>query len=130
MADGPLAKVEMAAATFYVADLDAAVAWYAGKLGLTPVSTGKDGHPYAVFSLGGSIVVLEPIEAALEPAPIGNESTTLNLVVKSDAQAARAAMVEKGVRCSEIVSSPGFRSFLFRDLDGNRYYFAQPAKPA
>jgi catechol 2,3-dioxygenase-like lactoylglutathione lyase family enzyme len=118
----------MAVATFYVADLDAAVEWYADKLGLTPVSIGKDGHPYAVFQLGATIVVLEPIEAALEPAPIGAESTTLNLVVKSDAQEARTALVANGVRCGEIVSSPGFHSFLFRDLDGNRYYFAQPAR--
>jgi catechol 2,3-dioxygenase-like lactoylglutathione lyase family enzyme len=130
MTDGVLAKVEMAAATFYVADLDAAVTWYADKLGLTPVSIGKDGHAYAVFQLGGTLVVLEPIEAALEPAPIGAESTTLNLVVKADAPAARSELIAKGVRCGEIVSSPGFHSFLFRDLDGNRYYFAQPAKPA
>jgi catechol 2,3-dioxygenase-like lactoylglutathione lyase family enzyme len=127
MSDGPLAKIEMLATTLYVEDLDAALAWYADKLGLTPMSVGKDGHAYAVFQLGGTLVVLEPIEAALEPAPIGAESTTLNLVIKRDAQESRTELIAKGVRCGAIVSSPGFHSFLFRDLDGNRYYFAQPA---
>jgi catechol 2,3-dioxygenase-like lactoylglutathione lyase family enzyme len=123
--DGPIGPIEMAAATLYAADLDAAVEWYAAKLGLTPLSFGKDGHAYAVFQMGASIVVLEPIEAALEPSPPGSESTTINLVVKRNADGIRADLLAKGVSCGEIVESPGFRSFLIRDLDGNRYYVAR-----
>jgi catechol 2,3-dioxygenase-like lactoylglutathione lyase family enzyme len=128
MADdnGPLGSVDLAATTLYAADLDAAVNWYGENLGLTPVTVGKDGHAYAVFQLAGSLVVLEPIEAALEPAPPGSESTTINLVVKRNADDVRDELCARGVRCGEIVESPSFRSFLIRDLDGNRYYVAQP----
>jgi catechol 2,3-dioxygenase-like lactoylglutathione lyase family enzyme len=132
MADdnGPLGAVDLAATTLYAADLDAAIDWYGENLGLTPISLGKDGHAYAVFQLGGSVVVLEPIEAALEPAPPGSESTTINLVVKRNADEIRNDLRAKGVRCGEIVESPNFRSFLIRDLDGNRYYVAQPVTKA
>jgi len=122
---GPLGAVDLAATTLYAADLDAAVRWYAEKLGLTPMNVGTDGHPFAVFSLGGTLVVLEPIEAALEPSPPGTESTTINLVVKRDADEIRSELLAKGVRCGDVVESPNFRSFLIRDLDGNRYYVAQ-----
>jgi catechol 2,3-dioxygenase-like lactoylglutathione lyase family enzyme len=124
---GPIGTIDLAAITFYTADLDAAIDWYGAKLGLTPMSVGKDGHPFAVFRLGGSIVVLEPIEAALEPTPPGHESATINLVVKRNADAIRADLIANGVSCGEIVSSPNFRSFLIRDLDGNRFYIAQTA---
>jgi catechol-2,3-dioxygenase len=126
----PLGPVDVAAATLYTLDLDAAVAWYGECLGLTPMTVGTDGHRYAVFHLGGSLVVLEPIEAALEPVPPGSDSTTINLVVQRDADDIRADLIARGVRCGEIVDSPNYRSFLIRDLDGNRFYVAQPvAKP-
>ena len=121
----PLGAVELAATTLYAADLDAAVQWYADKLGLTPINVGKDGHPFAVFQIGGTLVVLEPTEAALEPSPPGSESTTINLVVKRDADEIRSDLSAVGVTCGEIVESPNFRSFLIRDLDGNRFYVAQ-----
>jgi len=109
----------------YAADLDAAIAWYGDVLGLEPIFTGTDGHRFATYQIAGALVVLEPIEAALEPAPPGAESTTINLVVDRDADEIRADLLSHGVTCSEIVTSPHYRSFLFRDLDGNRYYAAQ-----
>lgn len=124
---GPLGTIDLAATTLYVSDLDAALAWYADKLGLTPVSSGTDGHRYATFQLGSALVVLEPIEAALEPSPRGTENMTINLVVRRDAEDIRNDLIASGVQCGEIVTS-GFRSFLVRDLDGNRFYIAQPAK--
>lgn len=127
MADdhGPLGTIDLAATTLYAVDLDAAIAWYGDKLGLTPINVSKDGHPFAVFRIGGTLVVLEPIEAALEPAPPGSESTTINLVTKRNADEVRDTLTAKGVNCGEVVESPNFRSFLIRDLDGNRYYVAQ-----
>jgi catechol 2,3-dioxygenase-like lactoylglutathione lyase family enzyme len=122
----PIGPGDLAATTFYTADLDAAIDWYRERLGLTPASVGKDGHRFAVYSLGASTVVLEPIEAALEPAPPGAESTTINLVVRRDAEDIRRDLIANGVSCGEVVVSPHFRSFLIRDLDGNRYYVAQP----
>jgi catechol 2,3-dioxygenase-like lactoylglutathione lyase family enzyme len=118
---GPLGIVGLVAVTLYVTDLDKALAWYEEKLGLTPLAVGSDGHQYASFSLGGSIVVLEPIEAALEPEPLGSDNTTLNVLIEDDPVAVRAALLERGVSCGEIVVS-GFVSFLMRDLDGNRFY--------
>jgi catechol 2,3-dioxygenase-like lactoylglutathione lyase family enzyme len=122
---GPLGTIDLAATTLYANDLDAAVAWYDDKLGLTPINISKDGHPFAVFRIGGTLVVLEPIEAALEPSPPGAESTTINLVTKRNADEIRGELIANGVGCGEIVESPNFRSFLIRDLDGNRYYVAQ-----
>jgi catechol 2,3-dioxygenase-like lactoylglutathione lyase family enzyme len=122
---GPLGNISLVAVTLYVADLDKALAWYQKKFGLAPMAVGSDGHAYASFSLGGAIVVLEPIEAALEAAPRGSENTTLNVVVDRDPEDVRAELIERGVTCGEIVLS-GFASFLVRDLDGNRFYITRP----
>lgn len=124
----PLGTVTFVAVTLYVADLDAALAWYAEKFGITPAAVGSDGHAYAAFSLGGSTVVLEPIEAALEPAARGSENTTLNVVVDRDPVEVREDLLARGVECGEIVRS-GFASFLVRDLDGNRFYVTRPLHP-
>lgn len=116
----------MVAVTLYVADLDLALAWYAKKFGLEPMSVGSDGHSYAAFSMGGAIVVLEPIEAALEPAGRGAENTTLNVMVDRDPAEVRAELLSRGVSCSELVFS-NYVSFLIRDLDGNRFYISRAA---
>ena len=126
-AQSPLGTIGLAATTYYVADLDAAVAWYADKLGLQPMSVGKDAEPYASFLLGGGIVVLEPITAALDAAAPGSESTTINLVVDADPDEVREELLRRGVECGAVVKSPNFASFLMRDLDGNRYYVTRPA---
>lgn len=125
MSDSPLGTISLVAVTLYVADLDKALAWYAENLGLTPTNEGSDGHRFAAFTLGGTIVVLEPIEAALEPAARGAENTTLNVIVDRDPVDVRADLLSRGVECSEIVLS-GFASFLVRDLDGNRFYITRP----
>ena len=83
-AESPLGMIQLAATSFYVSDIDAAVAWYDEKFGLQPAMAGVDGHRYASFVLGGSFVVLEPREAALEPADPGPETTTVNLIVDRD----------------------------------------------
>lgn len=127
MSDSPLGNVELVAVTLYVADLDAALAWYAEKFGLEPMSTGSDGHRFAAFSIGGSIVVLEPIEAALEPASRGAENTTLNVMVDRDPAEVREELLSRGVVCGELVYS-GYVSFLVRDLCGNRFYVTRPRK--
>jgi catechol 2,3-dioxygenase-like lactoylglutathione lyase family enzyme len=124
--ESPLGTIQLAATTFYVADLDAALGWYEEKLGLTPVSVGKDGHRYASFVLGRAILVLEPIEAALEPTALGAENTTINLVVDEDPLVVRDQLLQRDVPCGPAVVS-NFVSFLVRDLDGNRFYVTRPA---
>jgi catechol 2,3-dioxygenase-like lactoylglutathione lyase family enzyme len=122
----PLGKIELAATSFYVRDLDDAVAWYKDKLGLSPVAMGKDGHGYASFLMGSAIVVLEPLEAALEAAEPGLESSTINVVVSRDPGEVRSDLEARGVSCGPLVPSPNFVSFLIRDLDGNRFYVTRP----
>jgi catechol-2,3-dioxygenase len=124
--DSPFGTVGLVAITLYVADLDDALAWYAEKLGLTPMSVGSDGHQFAAFSIGGAIVVLEPIEAALEPATRGSENTTLNVMVDRDPADVRAELIGRGVACGELVFS-NYVSFLIRDLCGNRFYISRAA---
>ncbi len=121
-----LGDIGLVAITLYVADLDAALDWYDEKLGLQPMSVGSDGHRFAAFSLGGAIVVLEPIEAALEPAIRGAENTTLNVMIDRDPVDVRAELLGNGVSCSDIVVS-NYVSFLIRDLDGNRFYISRAA---
>lgn len=128
--DGPLGAVTLAATTLYVSDLDTAAAWYLDKLGLQPMAVGVDPDRYASYLMGGAIVVLEPRSAALEGSPPGSESTTVNLVVDRDPGEVRPDLVERGVACGELVESSAFRSFLMRDLDGNRFYVTRPVSDA
>lgn len=123
---GPLGTIQLAATSFYVKDLDRAVAWYLDKLGLSPVAVGTDGHGYASFMMGSSIVVLEPLEAALEAAEPGQESSTINVIVSRDPSEVRTDLMKRGVSCGTLVPSPNFVSFLIRDLDGNRFYITRP----
>ena len=125
MTTGPLGAIELAATSLYVADLDAALAWYADKLGLTPMAVGSDGHRYATFMMGNTLVVLEPSVAALEYPEQRADSTTVNLIVDRDPAEVRAELLDRGVACGPIVQS-NFASFLIRDLDGNRYYVTRP----
>lgn len=122
----PLGTVHLAATTLYVRDLDAAVVWYREMLGLEPMVIGRDAHGYAAYQIGTSILVLEPLEAALESAPPGSESTTVNVIVDRDPADAREDLLARGVKCGPMVVSPGFHSFLMRDLDGNRFYITRP----
>jgi catechol-2,3-dioxygenase len=122
----PLGTIGLIAVTLYVTDMDEALAWYADNLGLTPMSEGSDGHRFAAFSLGGSIVVLEPIEAALEPSASNEQNTTLNVMVDRDPAEVREDLLARGVKCGELVFS-GYVSFLMRDPWGNRFYVSRPA---
>jgi len=125
-AEGPLGVVNMAATTLYVASLDTAIDWYREKLGLEPAMAGTDALRHAAYLFGSAIVVLEPIEAALEATAPGAESTTINVIVENDPILVRDELLARGVVCGPLVESPGYLSFLMRDLDGNRFYVTRP----
>ena len=127
--ESPLGKVELAATTLYVSDFDAALAWYEEVLGLQPAMSGEEGDRYAAFTMGGGLVVLEPITAAVEVAGPGNESTTVNLIVDREPSLVRDDLLARGVACGEILQSPNYTSFLMRDRDGNRFYVSRPSSP-
>jgi catechol 2,3-dioxygenase-like lactoylglutathione lyase family enzyme len=126
VAAGSLGKISMAATTLYVSDLDNAIGWYRDKLGLEPATTGADEFRFAGYLLGGVFVVLEPLEAAAEPEGAGGGNTTVNLIVEDDPAALYDSLLARGVHCSSLGESPGFVSFLLRDLDGNRFYVTRP----
>jgi catechol 2,3-dioxygenase-like lactoylglutathione lyase family enzyme len=123
---GPFGKIEGAAISFYVADLDAATAWYEEKLGLRPKTVTASMHGYATFIVGGTVFVLEPNEAALEPVAQRSETTTINLIVNRDPADVRQELAGRGVACGPLVQSPNFSAFLIRDPDGNRYCITRP----
>ncbi len=127
MTDSPLGNIGLVACSLYVADLDAAIVWYAEKLGLEPMSISVEDNRFAAFSLGGAIIVLEPIEVAIEPTELGTENTTLNVMIDRDPTGVRAELMDRGVACSDLVFSTDFVSFLLRDLDGNRFYISRAA---
>ena len=122
----PLGPIDMAPTSLYVADLDAAIRWYEAALGLQPVSIGDEIHPHAAYQFGASLIVLEPIAEALEPAPLGSENATINIMVSRDASEIRQKLLRRAVRCSEMENTVHYHSFLIRDLDGNRFYVSQP----
>ena len=124
--NNPLGGISLAATTLYVHDLDAAIDWYRDTLGLEPMVVGRDQHAYAAYQLGPSVLVLEPMEAAMEPADPGSESTTVNLVIDRDPAPVREELLRRGVTCGRMVSSPNHQSFLMRDRDGNRFYVTRP----
>ena len=122
----PLGPIDIAPTSLYVADFDASIRWYEDALGLQPVSTGDEIHPFAAYMLGPSLIVLEPIAEAWEPAPPGSGNATINILVSRDASEIRQELVRRGVRCSEMANTIHYHSFLIRDLDGNRFYVSQP----
>ena len=64
MSESPLGNIGLVAVTLYVANLDAALAWYADNLGLTPMSLGSDGHDYEEIGtrFGRSAAHMERVE--------------------------------------------------------------------
>jgi len=122
----PLSTIALTAVSLYVSDIDAAISWYEQALGLVPTLVGRDAERYASFLMGGTFVVLEPRHAALEAAAPGSESTTVNLIVDRDPAEIRDELLARGVACGPLVASPHYRSFLMRDLDGNRFYVTRP----
>jgi catechol 2,3-dioxygenase-like lactoylglutathione lyase family enzyme len=121
-----LGPVAMAAATLYVADLDASVTWYREAIGLEPLERTEDDFPYARYRIGGLTLVLEPIDAATDPIDSAQTGgAAINLVIERDPASVRAALVDRGVGCTELRRSPRFASFLVRDPDGHRLYITR-----
>jgi catechol 2,3-dioxygenase-like lactoylglutathione lyase family enzyme len=120
----PLGNVEVIATTLYVSDLDKAMAWYEEKLGWRPTMEGTDGDRYATYLMAGTLIVLEPLAAALEPSEPGRESSTINVLIDKDPRQVRDELLQRGVVCSDLVES-NFLSFLIRDADGNRFYISR-----
>jgi catechol 2,3-dioxygenase-like lactoylglutathione lyase family enzyme len=107
-----------------VTDIDRAVEFYRDKVGFDLDHDTQNEHMHVVQltppGSGCSIVFGDlPPQREMEPGSMKG----LQLVV-ADAEAARAAMVERGVECSEVqVIAPGDGGtfFGFADPDGNTW---------
>jgi hypothetical protein len=75
----------------------------------------------AVNMAATTLYVSDPIEAAVEAVGPGAESTTVNVTVENDPAVVRDALMARGVACGPLGQSPGYVSFLMRDLDGHRF---------
>jgi lactoylglutathione lyase len=102
-----------------VDDQQAALEFYTRDLGFTllqdrPTPNGR----WIELGVGGSdvILTLEPAGAGIVRGAIGIRFTT------DDAEAARAALIERGIDADEVLRWPGVPAmFGFRDPDGNAF---------
>jgi catechol 2,3-dioxygenase-like lactoylglutathione lyase family enzyme len=93
---------------YYVSDLEAAVRFYSGTLGLKLIS--KDA--VARFDLGGVLVELVPGKVERN----GNARLCLRV---EDINIARSQLEEKGVQVSVAEDKGNGKLAFFRDPDGN-----------
>ena len=127
-------KRRIALTTLLVADYDAAIAWYTGKLGfalLQDVALG-DGKRWVVVGPGGSdgaaLLLAEPGDAA-QRARIGDQTggRVDHFLYTDDFARDHAAMLAQGV---EFLESPRAEPYgtvaVFRDLYGTKWDLLEP----
>jgi catechol 2,3-dioxygenase-like lactoylglutathione lyase family enzyme len=123
----------MAATVLRVRDVDASVGWYREKLGLEPIHVGADGpeHPFASFSIAGSIVSLWQLPPGQAHVIEDNDTNSYVVVVMdSDLESIRSALAAKDVEVSEVRRSERNEFLWFYDLDGNRFELSRPSTTA
>jgi len=124
-----LDQVELAVVAVRVADLDRAVAWYADKLGMTPLHRGADGDtpPYAVYDVGGMVITVWQLwPGQRRSADENDRNSYLILVSAGDVDALHDRLVATGVRADPVRHSANNTFFWFYDLDDNRWEVSQP----
>jgi catechol 2,3-dioxygenase-like lactoylglutathione lyase family enzyme len=121
----------MAATVLRVRDVAASVGWYREKLGLDAIHIGADGpeHPFASFSIAGSIVSLWQLPPGETHSP-DDTSTYVVVVTDSDIEAIRRSLAAKEVKVSEVRRSANNEFIWFYDLDGNRFELSRPSAMA
>ncbi len=117
------APEELGSVRYLVDDVDAAVAFYAGRLGFV---LGADARPALAELVRGSLrlILSGPASTAGRPMPDGRRPAAggwnrIHLVVDDlDAERERLHRAGVGFR-SDIVAGPGGRQFLIADPAGN-----------
>jgi len=108
------------------ADQDRTVAFFVDELGFEKRMDAEiaPGFRWIEVAPPGSDVSLA-IVAASGALPSGIDTGIR--FVSTDADAEHASMTEHGVEVDEILRWPGVPAmFSFRDIDGNRFYLAEP----
>jgi glyoxylase I family protein len=107
-----------------VQDMEAAVAWYTGVLGLKEVKRPSNFvTPVRWFELGEQQIHLIPHD---EPDAISPRHFAIHV---DDCQAARGTMTERGVEVKETVPIAGADRFFIADPDGNNIELIQWFRP-
>jgi catechol 2,3-dioxygenase-like lactoylglutathione lyase family enzyme len=129
MTPGIFDDASMAATILRVRDVAASVRWYRDMLGLEPLRVGADGaaHPFASYAIAGAVVSLWQLPAGQERRREDNDRNSYVVVVmNSDLEAVRQALVEKGVETGDVRRSANNEFVWFHDLDGNRWELSRP----
>jgi catechol 2,3-dioxygenase-like lactoylglutathione lyase family enzyme len=114
-------KLSFDSVFYYVADMDASIAFYRDTLGLPMVS-----HEYvARFDLDGVLIELVPLPPGSVVPGSGNARLCFSV---ANLQETVEQMRARGIATSEIKSKKGGKLAYFRDPDGNELYLWEYAK--
>lgn len=108
---------------YYVSDLDAAIAFYTDKLGLTLIERFEFG--FALIDADGLGSTIGLMDASLHGADdLGHGHPRPRLVFQvADIEAQVASLKEQGVMVTAVSGEKGqTRAAHFYDLDGNRFF--------
>jgi catechol 2,3-dioxygenase-like lactoylglutathione lyase family enzyme len=113
--------------TIYVSDMDAAVGFYTGVLGLRLEFRAGD-HWASIDAGAGLRIGLHPAgEQAPQPGTAG--SITIGLLVDEPIEAVVAQLTGRGVSFAGPVRAERMLKLaFFHDPDGNELYLAEPAR--
>jgi catechol 2,3-dioxygenase-like lactoylglutathione lyase family enzyme len=104
---------------YQVCDMDQAVDFYSGVLGLTLLR--REGRDWTEFDVGGSVLALS---GELAVRPQGGGATAVLRTGDLDGLAARLA--ERSVQRGPVEQMGGARTLEFFDPDGNRLVAIEP----
>lgn len=112
--------------TFPVVDVDRAKAFYTERAGFSADQDQRvhEGLRFVQLTPPGSACSIAIGEGLTESPP----GTAQAQLVVDDVEAARAALVERGVEASEIEEFPWGSFTYFQDPDGNRWAVQQPPR--
>jgi catechol 2,3-dioxygenase-like lactoylglutathione lyase family enzyme len=129
MTGGVFDDASMVSTIVRVRDVAASVAWYREKLGLEPIHVGADGpeNPIAVYTIAGAVVSLWQLPANQARVREENDRNSYVVVVfTGDLDAARRALIDRGVDVGEVRRSANNEFVWFHDLDDNRFELSRP----
>lgn len=127
-------KRSLATVTLVVADYDAAIEWYTGKLGFaleSDINLGGGKRWVTVSAGGGARLLLAQADGPVQEAAIGNQTgRRVGFFLETDDFARdHAAMLAKGVTFKEAPRQEAYGSVaVFADLYGNLWDLIQPKR--
>lgn len=116
-------------ALVYVSDMDAAVRFYAGVLGLK--LTNRYGDKWATVEAGRDLVIGLHPRTPRSPVPGTKGSVMLGLTIDEPIDRVVSRLADRGVRLAgEIIRSETDRFAEIEDMDGNAIYLWEPEAAA